>query len=133
MYLASNAQNAMLEIANYAVSPRMANTLYRLVVFEFPATRLYETAPDELPPRWNERVHHSGVQQFGDRLLRQDDYEGFRVPTVALPTQISLHPRDTVRTTANLNVVLHPPRIALDRVKILDSVTPVFSSAMFGG
>jgi hypothetical protein len=130
MYLASNVQNAMLEIANYSISPKMANRLYRLAVFEFPAPTLYRAEPFELPAGWNEGGHTSSVQKFGDDLLRSPEHDGFIVPTVAVHEAITISARDDVRETTYHNVVLNPAKLDLSKVRLIDQPTPVFSARM---
>lgn len=131
MYLASNVQNAMLEIANYSISPKMANKLYRLVIFEFPTPDLYRVEPSELPLGWNDQGHTSTVQHFGDNLLRSPNRNGFIVPTVAVHETIAINDQDDVRETAYHNVVLNLATFDLSAVRIVDELNPIFSPRMF--
>ena len=133
MYLSSNIQNAMLEIANYSISPKMANKLYRLVVFEFSSLRLHELAPKELPDNWNRGTHGIETQGLGDRLLTSDEYDGFRAPSVGINGEVVQHPLNEVRQTAYANVIVNIEKYGHDKVKLVDSYSPIFSRQMFTG
>lgn len=133
MYLSSNVQNAMLEIANYAISPKMANSLYRLVVFEFPLIRLHTVRVPSLPAEWSRSEHHAETQVLGDTLLRKAAHDGFVVPTTAVHSAISMHPNRAIRETSYQNVVINLEKIDPTQVKILERLSPVFSTRMFSG
>ncbi|MFV0277652.1 MAG: RES family NAD+ phosphorylase, partial [Parahaliea sp.] len=92
MYLSSSVQTAMLEIAHYALSPRMANKLYRLVVFQFPELRLHRLPVSDLPQDWDHAEHHFATQAIGDALLRAGRHEGIVVPTTSVHPGITKHP-----------------------------------------
>lgn len=133
MYLSSNIQNAMLEIANYSISPRMANKLFRMAVFEFASLRLYEMSPEDLPVTWNADEHGTDTQEIGDKLLSSDSYDGFMAPSAAINNDIVSHPLNDVRKSAYGNVIVNIEKYGQDKAELIDSYSPIFSQRMFSG
>ena len=133
LYLSSNIQNAMLEIANYSISPRMANKLFRIAVFEFASLRLYEMTPEDLPQTWRDEDHCSDTQALGDKLLNLDVYDGFVAPSVAINEEIVRHPLNDVRRCSYGNVIVNIEKYGQDRAELIDSYSPIFSQRMFAG
>ncbi|BFM18773.1 hypothetical protein R50073_49560 (plasmid) [Maricurvus nonylphenolicus] len=133
MYLSSNIQNAMLEIANYSISPRMANKLFRMAVFEFASLRLYEMSPEDLPVTWNADEHGTDTQEIGDKLLSSDSYDGFMAPSAAINNDIVRHPLNDVRRSAYGNVIVNIEKYGQDKAELIDSYSPIFSQRMFSG
>jgi len=131
MYLSLNIQNAMLEVANYSVSPKMANKLYRIVVFEFSSLRLYEVAPEELPVNWNSDTHGSETQIIGDKLLISEEYDGFIAPSAGINNEIVEHSLNEVRRAAYANVIVNIEKYGHGRVVLIDDYSPIFSQRMF--
>lgn len=133
MYLSLNIQNAMLEIANYSISPKIANELYRIAVFEFSSLRLYEMTPKELPVTWNKDTHGADTQMLGNRFLTDDEYDGFRAPSVGINNDIVRHSLNEVRSSAYANVIVNIEKYGHGRAKLIDDYSPVFSQKMFTG
>lgn len=133
MYLSSNIQNAMLEIANYSISPRMANRLFRMTVFEFASLRLYEMSPEDLPVTWNADEHGPDTQEVGDKLLSSDHYDGFLAPSAAINNDIVRHSLKDVRRSAYGNVIVNIEKYEQDKAELIDSYSPIFSQPMFAG
>ena len=131
MYLSSNPQNAVLELANYATTPKEANKLHRLVVFDFPALKLNAVRPEELPGSWNVPGHEKTTQLAGDNWLGMQEYNGFIVPSVAINEDISTHPINEIREAAWANVIVDIASIDLDKVTLIEEYSPVFSGRMF--
>jgi len=131
MYLSTNVQNAMLELANYSISVEAANTLYDIVVFDFPSLRLYEVKPEDLPANWNRVPFDHETQEQGDLFLTNHNYDGFVVPSVALCENIVKNPINEIRSSAYANVVINLEKVGLDKVEVLGRYKPVFSNRMF--
>ena len=131
MYFSVTAQNAMLEIANYAPSPRMANKLFRMVAFEFSSLRLYRIVPEELPAEWNADEFGAATQALGDKLLGDEGFDGLLAPSTAINEAIVTHPRDEVRQSAYANVIVNLEKVGMSTVTVLDSYRPIFSQRMF--
>lgn len=133
MYLSLNIQNAMLEIANYSISPKIANELYRIAVFEFSSLRLYEMRPEELPDNWNRDTHGVDTQELGSGFLKNEKYDGFRAPSVGINDDIVRHSLNEVRSSAYANVIVNIEKYGQERAKLIDNYSPVFSQKMFTG
>jgi RES domain-containing protein len=131
MYLSANPQNAMLEIANYAVSPKIANTLYRIVVFEFPELRLLAVTPSQLPKQWNDAAHSTVTQQAGDAWLTSGRHDAFIAPSVTINHVIATHAINAVRDSVYANVIVNLGTVGTANIRMVGSYKPVFSDRMF--
>jgi RES domain-containing protein len=131
LYTSKNPQNAMLEVANYTPSPKMANMLYTLVVFQVPELSLYIIEPSELPKVWSHPSHKKSVKNTGTKHLNNADHHGIVVPSVATHTDIATHNLNVIRDSVYQNVVLNLANVDLNQIKILDKFKPVYSDAMF--
>ena len=131
MYLSSNIQNAMLELANYSVSPKMANKLFRIAVFEFEDLRVSNMEPGDLPRDWDSETHIKETQGAGDKLLRRKNFDGFFAPSVAINNSVVMHPELAVRGCAYANVVVNIEQFGIGKVTLKDVYSPVFSPKMF--
>lgn len=88
LYMSSNVQNAMLELANYCTSPNVANTLFVIGVFEVPTLRLKEVQPEEMNPLWAQFPFNVSTQQFGSKILLGARYDGLIVPSSTQKRQV---------------------------------------------
>ncbi|MEG3764955.1 RES family NAD+ phosphorylase [Alteromonas sp. 14N.309.X.WAT.G.H12] len=131
-YTSSNAQNAMLECANYTPSPKAANRLYRLCVFEVPELRLKNIEPTDLPDKWFQKSSQTQTQELGSKYLLNPDYEGIVVPSVTINHGIATHPINAIRHSVWANVVINLDTIGIDRIKLIEVCEPLFSTRMFG-
>jgi RES domain-containing protein len=131
MYTSSNAQNAMLEIANYVPSPKMVNQLYRMAVFEFPELRLHTIEPVELPTRWHGESHEQAAKDLGEKYLLDTRCDGIKVPSATINRDVATHSVNTIRSSVYANVIVNLERIGLDRIKLIDSFSPIYPHSMF--
>lgn len=131
MYTSSNAQNAMLEIANYMPNPKTVNAVYDIVVFEFPELRLHYIEPSELPKEWHEEGHADVLKTIGDSYLSHKDFDGIVVPSATINRDIATHPINAVRRSVYANTVVNLETIGLDRIAVTGNFSPVYSSKMF--
>lgn len=131
MYTSSNAQNAMLEIANYITSPKMVNQFYRMAVFEFPELRLHTIEPLALPANWFLDPHEQEAKDLGDRYLTDTNCDGIKVPSATINREIATHSINTIRTSVYANVIVNLEHVGMARIKLIDSFTPVYSLSMF--
>lgn len=131
LYTSANVQNAMLEIANYSLTPSMANSLYTMAVFEFPELRLKTIEPAELPAKWSHRDHKLSVKNAGNKYLTSKDWEGIVVPSVTIHHAIATHPINAIRQSVYANVIVNLEQIGIDNIKLIDTFSPIYSEAMF--
>ena len=131
MYTSSNAQNAMLEIANYMPNPKAVNAVYDIVVFEFPELRLYSIEPNELPEEWHDGRQVDALKAIGDSYLSNKDFDGIVVPSATINREIATHPINAVRRSVYANTVVNLATIGLDRISVTGKFSPVYSSKMF--
>lgn len=133
MYTSVNPQNAMLEIANYLGTPKLANATYVMCVFEFTSLRLYHLVPDELPADWHSVFKPDAAKKLGDSYLNNPNYDGIVVPSVTINQSIAMHPLNEVRAAAYGNVVVNIETIGVDKIRLVDTFSPIYSSNMFAG
>lgn len=131
MYLSSNAQNAMLEIANYMTSPKEVNKFFRLAVFEFPELKLHTVEPHELPTNWHAVTHQRDAKVIGDNYLNSKAFEGIVVPSATINHVVATHSINSLRRSVYANVVVNLERIGMHRIRLIDSFVPIYSNAMF--
>jgi RES domain-containing protein len=132
MYLSSNVQNAMLEIANYMPNPKMVNKLYEVAVFEFPELRLHSIEPTELTPTWNTTGHNIETQDLGMKYLSNDkDWDGIKIPSATINEDIATNTINTIRESVYANVAVNLLTIGVDRISLLKAYSPVYSNRMF--
>lgn len=133
LYFSSNSQNAMLELANYAASPQIANAVNVMAVFGISdELSLYPVTPGELPDGWNDPHGPFIMQQFGDSILNDSAFDGLIVPTVTIADDLVRHPSNAVRDTAYANIVLNPtrPRVS-DTLSLISIHKPIYNAKMF--
>lgn len=133
MYTALNPQNAMLEIANYAGSPKIVNAIYVMCAFEFKSLRLHSLLPQELPADWHNVSKPNSAKVLGDKYLLDPNYDGIIVPSVTLNQSIAMHPVNEIRAAVYGNVVVNLTTIGLDQIRLIDQFRPIYSSNMFTG
>ncbi|OEE38330.1 hypothetical protein A1QO_02825 [Vibrio genomosp. F10 str. ZF-129] len=131
MYFSSNVQNAMLELANYATTPTIANGLFVIGAFECTALRLKELDPKMLPNGWEQYPFHIATQDYGSTILHDDDYDGLVVPSCAINTTLASSPHNEVRRSLYANVILNPEKPAFKTMKLMDTFEPIYSNRMF--
>jgi RES domain-containing protein len=131
MYASSNAQNAMLEIANYMPKPSLVNALYRLAVFEFPSLRLHQIEPRELPSNWYDSTKPKEPKDLGDKYLKSANYDGIVVPSATINRDVATHPVNAIRESVYANVVVNLETIGLSEIKLIGSFEPIYSHSMF--
>lgn len=131
MYASSNAQNSMLEIANYMPKPSLVNKLFRLAVFEFPSLRLHKIEPTELPSNWHDFNKPNEPKALGDKYLNSSKYDGIVVPSATINRDVATHEVNAIRESVYANVVVNLETIGLTNIKLIDSFTPVYSHSMF--
>lgn len=131
MYTSQNVQNAMLEIANYTLSPAMANSLYKIAIFEFPELRLQHIEPAQLPKLWSDTEHKVSVKDLGSKWLTDPDYQGIVVPTASIHPAIATHPINAVRASVYANTVVNVARVGVQQIKLLDAISPIYANSMF--
>lgn len=132
LYMSSNVQNAMLELSNYAQSPRMANGLFVIGVFESPSLRLKEVQPSDLPEAWEQYPFHKDTQAYGTKYLQSSDYDGLIVPSCAINPELSSSALNEVRRSVYANVVVNPEKPSLREMRMIDTFEPMYSNRMFG-
>ena len=131
MYTSSNAQNAMLEIANYMPNPKTVNAVYDIAAFEFPELRLHSIEPNELPLEWHETRHADGLKSLGDKYLTEPQYDGIVVPSATINRDIATHPINALRQSVYANVLVNLLTVGISRIKLIDSFSPIYSANMF--
>ena len=134
LYMSSNVQNAMLELANYAPTPKMANALNVMGVFSVSdEINLYQITLADLPQRWNEFPYPHSMQKLGDAVLNSGEYDGMIVPSIAVSNSIVRHTSNLVRLSSYANVVLNPEReVVKNSLKLLNIHRPIYNPRMFG-
>ncbi|WP_108651228.1 RES family NAD+ phosphorylase [Dongshaea marina] len=131
LYMSSNVQNAMLELSNYAPSPKVANLMFCMGVFESPSLRLYEIRPEELPKGWEQYPALKATQEFGSEILEGKQYDGLIVPSCTMNDRLVRSPHNEVRRSTYANVVLNPTKKAVKDMTLLDSHSPLYSKRAF--
>lgn len=131
IYLSSNVQNAMLEIANYVPDPRMVNAHYSVVIFEVPELSIHTIEPKELPTDWDSDSHQLSTQILGTQYLSDPEYGSILVPSATINSQIAAHRVNSIRVCVYANVVLNPEVIGLTNIQVREVIAPVYSSRMF--
>lgn len=130
LYTSSNAQNAMLEIANYVKSPKIVNRNFKLAVFQFPELRLHSIDPKELPAKWHDPIHATEVKALGDKYLLDPNWDGIVVPSATINREVATHSINTIRQSVYANVIVNPDNIGLDRITLIDKFSPIYCSSM---
>tara|TARA_Y100001963_G_C6649168_1_gene384844 strand:+ start:89 stop:610 length:522 start_codon:yes stop_codon:yes gene_type:complete len=133
MYTSVNPQNAMLEIANYLGTPKLVNAMYVMCVFEFPSLRLHHLTPEELPADWYSVSKPDSAKKLGDSYLNNTNIDGIVVPSVTINQSIAMHPLNEVRAATYGNVVVNIETIGVDKIRLVDRFSPIYSSSMFIG
>lgn len=131
MYFSSNPQNAMLETSNYFATPRLANAATVMCVFECTALSLHSIEPSELPSNWDAAIAPGETRKLGDEHLHNDRYDGIIVPSVGIHGAIASHELNEIRESSYANVVLNPTRSRVAELRLIETLTPVFSQRMF--
>ncbi|GGW82265.1 RES family NAD+ phosphorylase [Alteromonas halophila] len=131
MYTSTNPQNAMLELGNYCSSPKMANTLYKLLIFEVKELRLFEVDVTQLPSNWDRKPHGGACSTIGDRVLSDVNYDGLLIPSATINKDAATHPVNSVRKAAYANVVMNISHMDETDMRVIDVCSPVFSTQMF--
>lgn len=131
-YAALNPQSAMLEVANYVASPKLANQTHTLAVFEVPSSlRLHYLTPTELPKEWYAASKPDTVKACGDKYLTKMSCHGIVVPSVTVNEAIAMHGSNAIREPSYANVVLNTEHVGIDNIKLIDTYTPIYAQAMF--
>jgi RES domain-containing protein len=131
MYFSSNPQNAMLETSNYYATPRLANAVAVLCVFECKSLAIRSIEPHELPSDWDSPLHQVSTQALGDTILQGADYDGILVPSVGIHPEVAAHPLNDVRQTSYANVVINPLSARVKNMELIEILSPVFTQRMF--
>jgi len=131
LYLSTNPQNAMVEIANYTSSPKMANRYYQLVAFDIKSPRLKTLEPKLLPDNWFAREHRPATMDIGSKILDDPNYDGFLVPSANINHVVATHAVNEIRTTSYANMVINIETLGVDNIKMYSTFSPIFSSGMF--
>ncbi|WP_336926200.1 RES family NAD+ phosphorylase [Vibrio cholerae] len=131
LYMSSNVQNAMLELANYCTSPNVANTLFVIGVFEVPTLRLKEVQPEEMNPLWAQFPFNVSTQQFGSKTLLDARYDGLIVPSSTINNALAMSEHNEVRKSIFANIVLNPKKESVSKMALLETFNPVYSNRMF--
>ncbi len=86
LYFGASASVAMLEMANYLLSPRLIPKNYRLGIYE-PAGKISseEWQVEDLPSNWNSYPYPSVTQEIGSKWLMAAKYALLFVPSAAIP------------------------------------------------
>ncbi|MDR9468617.1 RES family NAD+ phosphorylase [Marinospirillum sp.] len=122
MYFGLSAPIALLEMANYTVSPRMVPPDYRLGVYEVPdgapIDRLEEV---DWPINWFKYPYPDSTQKIGDQWIREANSFGLIVPSCAV--------------SAGLGEILlvNPYHVEVRNLKLVDTRTDIFNPRAFPG
>nr|WP_229649140.1 RES family NAD+ phosphorylase [Vibrio splendidus]MCC4880317.1 RES family NAD+ phosphorylase [Vibrio splendidus] len=133
LYFSSNVQNAMLELANYVDSPKMANASSVVAVYELSDTAmLHEIVPSELSDDWNTYPYPASLQLMGDGILGQPDIHGIIAPSIAINDDIARSKVNAIRRSCYANVILDPTSEIIKSIRLIDTMKPIYSGRMFG-
>lgn len=131
MYFSSNVQNAMLELGSYVKSPKIANKLFAIGVFECPTLKLKEIQPEELPTNWQQYPFNIATQKYGTEILNDEKYDGLIAPSATINPELAASMQNELRNCIYANVIVNPERDALKRMTLLESFEPIYSNRMF--
>ncbi|MCG5516875.1 RES family NAD+ phosphorylase [Ectothiorhodospira sp. 9100] len=122
LYFALSAPVAMLEMANYTVTPRMVPPSYRLGVYEIPDdTPIEYLAQEHWPEDWARFPHPESTQRLGDEWLREGTGLGLIVPSCAV--------------SAGLGeiMVVNPRHELTKQIKLVEARRDIFNPRAFPG
>ena len=86
LYFAEAASVAMLEMANYLLSPRLIPKNYRLGIYEVnDQIKPEKWRVEDLPSNWNSYPHPPSTQEMGSKWLAEAKSALLFVPSAAIP------------------------------------------------
>ncbi|WP_141193250.1 MULTISPECIES: RES family NAD+ phosphorylase [unclassified Vibrio] len=133
LYFSSNVQNAMLELANYVDSPKMANVSSVVAVYELSdSVALHEIIPNQLNDDWNTYPYPAQLQLFGDSLLKNPYIDGIIAPSISINDDIARSKFNAIRRSCYANIILDPTSSVMNTIRLIDTVKPIYSDRMFG-
>lgn len=122
MYFALSAPVAMLEMANYTVTPRMVPPSYRLGVYEIPDDAPVDyLEPEHWPEGWADFPHPESTQRLGDDWLGERTGFGLIVPSCAVPAGLGEI------------MVVNPQHEFAKQIKLVETRTDIFNPRAFPG
>jgi RES domain-containing protein len=86
LYFACTPSVALLEMANYVISPRLVPKSYRFGIYELPDKLSNKTLSiEDMPPDWTNFPYPVSTQAIGSEWLLSNESLCLIVPSVAVP------------------------------------------------
>gem|GEM_PF-383511 len=132
LYLSTNVQNAMLELANYVDDPETANLSSVIAIYQIDdELRLDEIAPKQLTDDWNVYPYPPSLQKLGDTILTSPNYDGLIAPSIAINDAVARSNINTIRQSCYANLIINPTNTIVRSMKLIDTCDPIYSERMF--
>lgn len=134
LYLSTNVQNAMLELANYVDSPVHANLSSVIAVYKLDdEIRLHEVVPAELQDDWNTYPYPSELQKLGDGILLNKAFDGLIAPSIGINDAVARSKYNTIRKSSYANLIINPNKDIAKSITLIELCDPIYSDRMFKG
>lgn len=122
MYFAQSAATALLEMANYLPSPRLAPRNLHLGIYELPdSAPVFELPDASLPGDWKGFPYPASTQAIGGDWLDQCSELVLVVPSVAVPKGLEKI------------LVVNPRHGDSSRIRLIDATSELYNQRSFSG
>jgi RES domain-containing protein len=122
IYYATSPAIALLEMANYLVSPRHVPASYRIGAFEFTEeVQIDELAETDLPENWAEFPHPESTQRLGTEWLDSNSAVGLLVPSCTVP----------MVTPGEGLIVVNPGHLDIRKLQLVEITGVIYNERMF--
>lgn len=134
LYLSTNVQNAMLELANYVDDPLSVNLSSVIAIYQIDdGLRLEDIKPKDLKGDWNTYPYPVSLQRLGDSILTSNDYDGLIAPSIAINDDVARSKINAIRQSCYANLIINPSSDIAKSIKLIDTCNPIYSDRMFSG
>ncbi|SOB74780.1 RES domain-containing protein [Marinobacter sp. LV10R510-11A] len=122
LYFGMSAAVAMLEMANYTSTPRMAPPSFRLGIYEIADdTPIDRLEPEDWPEGWSQFPAPESTQEIGDQWLEKGGSFGLIVPSCAVSGGLGEV------------LVVNPRHSGISDVRLVEERSDIFNPRAFPG
>lgn len=122
IYFGISASIAMLEMGNYAPSPRSGPKSAKVGVYEFTKEVAIERLErEDLPDDWMEFDYPTSTQEIGTDWLTEQSSVGLMVPSAAVPSGGDL----------DYCVLINPNHSDIQYLSLIDVRLPIYNDRLF--
>ena len=122
IYFGLDMATALVEAANYHPSPRLIPPSHCKAIYQLSDdVKLAQVNLENLPQNWQDMPYPLSTQQIGDEFLTSNRAVALLLPSVAVGIEeFSM-------------VVVNPLHPDISKLKLIDTIQPVYSPRMFKG